>query len=170
TIYLVATLFVALTVSIGFRRVYNSSDSSILDFSKSRKVESIPWIHHDAKRTLIHDYNCRLTVRFDTDHSFQGDVMWVSLREKNGLVTGIIIEMPKKTAEDTYKTARQMAKDWKMGADRLDKLDEWYKRDRAGHHNLVSLIDNSLPLHPSIEIVSSYNSAKPYGISYSIFW
>src|SRR4051812_32312955 len=91
SLYLLATLLVAVTVSIGFRKFRRLSDPSILDFSKSRKVEDIAWIHRGDKGTLIHDYNCRLTIRFDADHSFEGDVMWVSLREKNGLVTGIII-------------------------------------------------------------------------------
>jgi hypothetical protein len=170
TKYFVAIILVAVTIYLGFTKVFAASEPMVLDFSKSRKIENIPWVHQGARRTLIHDYNCRLTVRFDADHSFQGDVMWVSLTEKDGLVTGINIALPKLTAKDTYKTALQMAKDWKLGSDRLDKLHKWYKQDLAGHHNLVSLIDNSLPLHPSIEIVSSYNDEKPYGIDYSIFW
>jgi hypothetical protein len=170
TKYLVAIILIAFAGSICLVKLRAATQPAILDFTKSRKIEDIPWVHEGASRTLIHDYNCRLTVRFDVDHNFQGDVMWVSLREKDGLVTGIIIELPKLTAKDTYTMALQMAKDWKMSTDRLDKLHEWYKQDLAGHHNRVSLIDNSLPLHPSIEIVSSYNSDKPYGISYSIFW
>src|SRR5207249_760642 len=112
TIYLLATLLVAATVSFGFRKFYSSSDPSILDLSKSRKVENIPWIHEDPKRTLIHNYNCRLIVRFDADHSFEGDVTWVSLEEEGGVVISITIALPNQTAKDAYHTALKLANYW----------------------------------------------------------
>src|SRR5258706_3864769 len=136
--YLVAIL-ISLTGSIGFVKVRAWTQPAILDFSKSRKVEDLPRIHEDPKRTLIHTYNCRLTVRFDTEHSFEGDVVWVSLEEKDGLVRSIEIKLANQTAEDAYHTALKLARYWKL---RTQPLHEWYKKDLAGHHEVVDTRDN----------------------------
>lgn len=165
-ILLVALVFSAACATFLILRV--TTQPPILDLSQSRDLASIPWASKGADPShRIHTYDRRVIVHFDRDHSFDGHVIWVSLDVENGAVKAVTLGLPNQTAEEAFQTSVRLARQWDIA---IEPLENWYKRDSAGQHNVAEARRNDLPTRPSIEIRSSYEKQKPYWISYSVYW
>lgn len=115
--------------------------------------------------------NRLVTVRSGDAVLAQEEAQRIFLRCQDGRTTGIDLHLPDMTAAMAYEKAKALCERWKIGEPSTGRLEQWHARSSLTHKLLPSV---SMGLPPSatpyyfVEIMHSFNDARPYYISVQI--
>jgi hypothetical protein len=128
---------------------------------------------YDWDNSANFDINGPVVVRFPEGKTFDRYVDVVTFSRQDDWIFSVQFILEPQSVEDAYRTATGLAKDW--GLD-VEPIEAWHKRTFTeiyggpGPSNRCATRRNNLPHPVSIEIVDSYDRAKPWRVWFGFAW
>lgn len=146
------------------------SNDRTWDFSASRDISQIPWPQAKSKEDFLPlDINGRAVARFPDGRTFSQRLRFATFTREGNQIILITFGLEDQTIDDAYKTATELATHWGLIQ---PPLDEWRNKAKAqpGQFMRGGTARRGVTPTVDLEIVDSFDEAKPYAINFQIAW
>ena len=138
------------------------------DLSNSRTVKDVGWIDDNKEDFYSKEGDILLTLKLPQNKEFKESLNRFYVDRKGDTVTNLNLHLPAMTLDEAYNKAKTLINYWNLDS---KDIDEWYKKQQSGkpeNHATFATFRNDLSPATGIEIMNSFNDAKPWYISFKV--